>query len=148
MGFNPNAVYVQYRPDIHHFTPYLERKYTLTHSDETAQLFLTVSKQFAYDTLNPERDEVFATWIPNYEGVVFQGSVFVGDESIPRQRQFRRYTIFHKEMETALRSIFYGERWLLQAYPFLLYSPIHIQFNSNLPYYHQNLFFGYVYQYV
>ncbi|MCD5324923.1 MULTISPECIES: staygreen family protein [Pontibacillus] len=149
MSFSPFKLYTQYRPDIEHFTPFSERTYTLTHSDQTGDLFLTVSKEFATDQTNEMRDEVFGWWTqPKNNQVQFQGSVLVGTEDIPETAQQIRYQIFMREMSTALKGIFYGERWLLETYPFLKESPIWIQFRSNLPQYSGNIYFGTVKDYM
>lgn len=149
MSFSPYKVYTQYRPDIAHFTPFSERTYTLTHSDQTGDLFLTISKELAVDQTNEMRDEVFGWWSlqPN-TSVLFQGSVLVGTNAFPETQQDIRYQIFMREMGTALKGIFYGERWLVEMNPFLSEAPIWIQFNSNLPQYRGNVYFGKVSDYM
>ena len=47
--------------------PIIGRKYTLTHSDITADLFLTIGLEYAYDEISEMRDEVLAEW-QTYEG--------------------------------------------------------------------------------
>ena len=46
---DPEKLYVVFRPGVTMTEPVLGRKYTLTHSDITAELFLTIGLQFAYD---------------------------------------------------------------------------------------------------
>ncbi|KGP90008.1 hypothetical protein N780_07200 [Pontibacillus chungwhensis BH030062] len=149
MSFSPYKLYTQYRPDIAHFTPFSERIYTLTHSDQTGDLFLTVSKEFAVDQTNEMRDEVFGWWslLPDTT-VQFQGSVLVGTEDIPESQQDIRYQVFMREMSTALKGIFYGERWLVEMNPVLFEAPIWIQFKSNLSKYRGNVYFGRVKDYM
>ncbi|KGP70779.1 staygreen family protein [Pontibacillus yanchengensis] len=148
MSFSPTRSYVQYRPDIQHFTPFWQRKYVLTHSDQTGDLFLTVSKTYAMDQVNEMRDEVLGKWIVNQNRIEFRGEVFVGNEDIARSIQNIRYNIFNKEMPTALQGIFYGERWLLEMQPFLTQSPIYILFKSNHPEFRGYQSFGYVKDYL
>lgn len=142
MVFSPNRLYVQYRPDIQHTTPYNLRKYTLTHSDITGDLFLTVSTEYALDQVNDMRDEVLGEWLSTPQGILFRGEVWVGDESIPLNQQKIRYEIFNREMSTALKGIFYGERWLLEINPVLLESPVYILFVSNHHKYSGFRYFG------
>ena len=45
------------------FSPIKDRKYTLTHSDDTGMMFLTVSNEYDYSAINYDlRDEVLGTW--------------------------------------------------------------------------------------
>ncbi|KGX84923.1 staygreen family protein [Pontibacillus marinus] len=148
MVFSTNRLYVQYRPDIQHTTAYDLRKYTLTHSDITGDLFLTVSTEYAFDQVNDMRDEVLGEWIPTLQGILFRGEALVGDETIPLTQQKIRYEIFNREMSTALQGIFYGERWLLEMNPALLASPVYILFVSNHPEYSGFRYFGKVNDYL
>lgn len=59
---NPEKLFVEYRPGVTATEPVMGRKYTLTHSDETADLFLTIGLEYAYDKINKMRDEVLAEW--------------------------------------------------------------------------------------
>lgn len=59
---NPDKLHVEFRPGVTMTEPVNGRKYTLTHSDITADLFLTIGLQFAYDKVNTMRDEVLAEW--------------------------------------------------------------------------------------
>lgn len=148
MVFSPYRLYVQYRPEIQHKTSFRLRKYTLTHSDITGDLFLTVSTQYALDQVNEMRDEVLGEWIQSKQGTIFSGQVFVGDKSIPSNQQKIRYEIFNREMSTALQGIFYGERYLLEMNPELLQAPVYILFVSNNLDYSGIKYFGKVIEYL
>lgn len=54
---NPDKLYVEYR-NVTPTEPVTGRKYTQTHSDITGDLFVTIGLQYAYDKINPMRDEV------------------------------------------------------------------------------------------
>ncbi len=41
---NPQKVFVQYRDIMKPYEPVMERKYTITHSDITAELFVFVAE--------------------------------------------------------------------------------------------------------
>lgn len=62
---NPDKLYVEFRTGVTAIEPAIGRKYTLTHSDITADLFLTIGLQFAYDKVNAMRDEVLGEWRTN-----------------------------------------------------------------------------------
>ena len=50
--FNPNKLKVIYRQEINKKLLETPRKYTLTHSDKTANLFLTIGKTYDYKSIN------------------------------------------------------------------------------------------------
>lgn len=57
--FNPKRLTVEYRNGIAATEPIIPRNHTLTHSDLTGELFLTMGTHFVLDKNNTElRDEV------------------------------------------------------------------------------------------
>ncbi len=58
--FNPNNLWINYR--LSNMNQLQPRRYTLTHSDETAELFLTVGSDFNCEKLSSQRDEVIGEW--------------------------------------------------------------------------------------
>ena len=60
--FNPDKLNVEFRPGVTRTEPILGRKYTLTHSDISGQLFLTIGLEFAYDKITSTRDELLVEW--------------------------------------------------------------------------------------
>ena len=48
---NPEKLYVEFRSGVTPTEPIIGRKYTLTHSDATAELFLTIGIEYAYDQI-------------------------------------------------------------------------------------------------
>ena len=57
---NPEKLHVEFRQGVTPTEPIMPRRYTLTHSDVTAELFLTVGPEYAYDKITQMRDEVLA----------------------------------------------------------------------------------------
>lgn len=49
--FNPGKVFVQYRDQMKPCGPIPGRKYTITHSDATAELFVFVAENYAEDQI-------------------------------------------------------------------------------------------------
>lgn len=43
--------------------PMIPRRYTLTHSDQTGELFLTIGSIYAKDKITANRDEVIGEWL-------------------------------------------------------------------------------------
>lgn len=59
--FDPSKLSVQYSTGAALCYPLLERKYTLTHSDETGQLYVVIGTDWDRTAIDPNfRDEVLA----------------------------------------------------------------------------------------
>ncbi|GIM30275.1 hypothetical protein CPJCM30710_29410 [Clostridium polyendosporum] len=130
---NPEKLYVEFRPGVTPTEPIIERKYTLTHSDITAELFLTIGLEYAYDKINKMRDEVLAEW-RTYDGYLFlYVYVYVDGQFGPAIRN----AIFRRELPLALEAIRYGDRRFFIAHPELDNVPIWIHFDSTNPYYNR-----------
>jgi hypothetical protein len=52
---NPQKVFVQYRDTMKPYEPVMGRKYTITHSDTTAELFVFVAQNYAKDQITKMR---------------------------------------------------------------------------------------------
>jgi hypothetical protein len=128
----PEKLYVEFRPCIRPTGPVMPRRYTLTHSDETAELFLSVGLDYAYDHIGPMRDEVLAEWaIDTAACPMLSVTVYVDSGEIPSDAAAIRYSIFQRELDLALEAIRYGDAVLFSLYPTLDYSPIIVRFQSS-----------------
>lgn len=132
---NPEKLYVEYRPGVTPTEPIIGRKYTLTHSDTTADLFLTIGLEYAYDKINKMRDEVLAEWQTYDENPLLYAYVYVGDFGpvITAMRD----TIFRSQLPLALEAIMYGDNKIFIEYPKLNDAPIWIHFDSTNPDYNK-----------
>lgn len=138
---NPEKLYVEYRQDVTSTEPIIPRRYTLTHSDETGDLFLTIGKYYAYDKINPMRDEVLAEWKKINCKYVLYVYCYVGGHQCLNSATLR-YSIFKKELPLALEAIRYGDREFFNNHPELDYAPILINFNSVYPYFNRVEYWG------
>ncbi len=68
---NPEKLSVEFRDGVTNTEPILGRRYTLTHSDITAELFLTIGLTYAYDKIDAMRDEVLGEWIEKEKTTYF-----------------------------------------------------------------------------
>ena len=128
--FNPRRLSVEFRTGITDEKPVEGRKYTLTHSDETGELFLTVALTYAYDKVNSiKRDEVFGEWKRVDKRFIFKIYVYV-DGNGGKTDAARRDKIFRKELPLALSAIKYGDRKFLEYNKELLDSQIIVRFIS------------------
>jgi Staygreen protein len=73
--FNKEKLFVEFMDGTSATGPVIPRRYTLTHSDLTEDLFLTIGIQYAWDKINSMRDEVLGEWNPN--GSSFYYCVYV-----------------------------------------------------------------------
>lgn len=68
--FNPNKLHVRFQPGTTPVNPVVPRRYTLTHSDRTGHLFLTIGSDYDGAQISGwytrwMRDEVLAEWLPH-----------------------------------------------------------------------------------
>ncbi|WZL72525.1 staygreen family protein [Clostridiaceae bacterium 35-E11] len=129
---DPEKVFVELRHGVALTKPIVGRKYTLTHSDTTAELFLTIGLQYAYDKINPRRDEVLAAWCVYNNMLIMYVYVYV-DGAFGYDRAAIRNQIFIRELPLALEAIRYGDRTFFGAHPDLDKCPIFIYFDSTFP---------------
>jgi hypothetical protein len=127
--FDPEKLSVEYRDAVSFECPLIGRRYTLTHSDATAQLFLTVGKTFAWDKTTNMRDEVLAEWRIHLCSPYLYVYVPVDGETGPELAK-TRYAIFRRELPLALAAMVYGDRNIYQAFPSLSSAPIWVHFDS------------------
>ncbi|KAB3525906.1 staygreen family protein [Alkaliphilus serpentinus] len=140
MRLDPEKLSVEFRPGVTTTEPILGRKYTLTHSDITAELFLTIGLQFAYDKITSMRDEVLAEWRNSNIGLFLYVYVYVGNYG-PIMNSIRN-AIFRRELPLALEAIVYGDNGFFIAHPQLNHAPIWIYFDSTDPAFNQYEYWG------
>jgi len=128
-SFNPNKLYVEFRDGVTQKEPVNNRKYTLTHSDQTGELFLTIGLNYAYDKISYLRDEVLAEWRVG-KGYAFLYVYVYIDGFMDPAISIRREAIFRRELPLALQAIKYGDKIFFDTHPELLYAPIWINFSS------------------
>lgn len=130
----PEKLKVEFREGVTKTEPVIGRKYTLTHSDVTADLFLTIGQQFAYDKINAMRDEVLAEWRINNSNPYLYVYVYLDDMSGSETAK-QRDEIFRRELPLALEAIVYGDKDFFSEHPGLDYAQIWVHFDSENPEY-------------
>lgn len=138
---NPQKVFVQYRDKMKPYEPVISRKYTITHSDTTAELFVFVAENYAEDQITKMRDEVRIAWEQNEKGLALIGSVIVAGKGVIGSASIRN-KIFYNEMPTALQALRQADRFLFDKEPYLDNSPVFIHFISSKPAYDKTYSFG------
>jgi hypothetical protein len=115
--------------------PVTPRRYTLTHSDTTGDLSLTIGPAFDQAQISGfytrlMRDEVLAEWREEEGGPSLHVYCHVSGGLVFGSASFR-YAIFRRELPLVLESFRYGDRRLFEAYPELDEAPIRVHFRSN-----------------
>ena len=113
----------------------LPRRYTLTHSDWTGDLFLTIDdnydkKQISKLYTKLMRDEILAELVNNEGCLEFRVYCHVSGGFVVGTAKWR-YNIFHSEMQLVLEAIRYGDRTLFEEYPELDNAPVFVYYKSN-----------------
>lgn len=148
-SLNPDKLLVKYRDGITKTKPIIPRTYTLTHSDTTGELLLTIGKNFAWDMINPDtRDEVLGEWKRNRGSLIFLVYVFINDKDIDFATAQKRDEIFRRELPFALTALRNGDRELFRHYPYIDYAPIIVNFYSTFPKLAKQEDWGYFYKYL
>jgi hypothetical protein len=139
--FNPEKLTVEFMDNVNVTEPVIPRRYTLTHSDITAELFLTIGADYAYDKLNAMRDEVLGEWV-NVEDTMHYNVYLQVDGEDGQGREQIRDAIFRRELPLALQAIRYGDRKFFKAHPEMDYHPIIVYFISTDPEYNKAEYWG------
>lgn len=131
---NPKSLSVEFIDGITTIAPIIPRRYTLTHSDITAELFLTIGRSFNYDKINIMRDEVLGEWINISGNYFYYVYLYVDGQSTPTAKETAiRNSIFRRELPLALEAIRYGDREFFDTHIKLNYTPIIVYFISKNP---------------
>ncbi|SEM16559.1 Staygreen protein [Mesobacillus persicus] len=147
--FEPDRLSIKYIPPVNIFGPIEGRRYTLTHSDDTGELFLSIGKNYDLAAVDPKlRDEVLAEWQTRCGEYLLLAKVYVSGGEYDIKFSQVRYMIFKKELELALTGIIYGDRQFYTNYPWLIDCPILVQFDSVYPEFNELLYYGTPRQYL
>jgi len=117
----PEKLEVTFGQDTDHEILELPRKYTLTHSDFTGQLFLTISRDYDRKQISGlytrfMRDEVLAEWKCDSDVLSLHVFCHVSGGIVLGRGKWRE-SIFRREMPLVMEAIRHGDRRLFQARP-------------------------------
>lgn len=139
---NPEKLHVEFRQGVTAEEPIVNRRYTLTHSDITAELFLIIGLEYAYDKINMiMRDEVLGEWRDDNGNIYLYIYVYVNGQYGPVVAEIRN-VIFRRELPLALEAIRYGDREFFEAHPELDDAGIWVHFDSTSPEYDKFEYWG------
>ena len=131
--FDPAKLHVRFADGVEPAAPLSPRRYTLTHSDLTGDLFLTIGADYDKKALRAlqvrlERDEVLGEWVRTEAGpqlelrMAAQGGLPVFGTGAMRCYIFRSYR------PVVVGAIRHGDRALAQAHPALDSAPVIARF--------------------
>lgn len=129
--FEPEKLRVNYKDGIGTKELISPRRYTLTHSDETAELFLSIGKNYDFDSIDYDmRDEVLGTWEKgdNYYILITVEVDNIG--GLPTT--IIRDKIFREELPLALMAIVYGDNLFFENNKELYEAKVVVRFNSKI----------------
>ena len=131
----PAKLHVQLGPGLTAEGPIVPRRYTLTHSDTSGMLFLTIDQDYDRDQISGwytrlMRDEVLAEWRDDDDGPALHVYCHVSGGLVFGTAGWR-YAIFRHELPLVLEAFRYGDRALFAAHPELDEAPIRVHFRSS-----------------
>jgi len=127
-------LHVRFLPGTTPEGPVAPRCYTLTHSDATGDLFLTIGPQYDREQISGwytrlMRDEVLAEWGDEEDGPVLHVHCHVSGGLVLGSAGWR-YAIFLRELPLVLESFYCGDRRLFEMYPMLGTATILVYFHA------------------
>ncbi|MEA3377107.1 MAG: staygreen family protein [Chloroflexota bacterium] len=133
----PEKLHVTLSSRIKADGPMAPRCYTLTHSDLTGELFLTIDS--AYDKKQISglytrlmRDEVLTEWRTDEGAAMLHVHCHVSG-GVALEPPGMRLAIFAREMPLVLEAFRFGDRSLFEAHPRLDDAPILVHFHARQP---------------
>ena len=145
--FNKEKLNVVFATDIDKSGPIIPRRYTLTHSDETGELFLSIGKYYDYSKVNESRDEVLGCWNCDENNLYYLRFEVLLDACGGEEKLAIRNKIFRDELPMAIKAIIYGDREFLLGCGELYESKVIIKFKSSNKNYSAVEQWGYVKDY-
>jgi Staygreen protein len=132
--FNSNLLHVEFINGVNETNPVTPRAYTLTHSDSTGELFLSIGKEINFTQIEGVytrlmRDEVLAEWDLSEHATLHVFCHVSGGLVFGTARM--RYRIFRYHMPMVLEAFYYGDRILFQEHPELANGRVMVHFISN-----------------
>jgi hypothetical protein len=135
----PDKLHVTFADQTTPQGPVVPRRYTLTHSDVTGDLFLTIGPEYDLKQISGwytrlMRDEVLAEWLEGDRGPALRVHCHVSGGLVLGPSRFR-FEIFQRELPLVLEAIRYGDSTLFENHPHLDQAVILVHFHAREPHY-------------
>jgi len=143
---NPEKLHVRLADKATPEGPFVPRRYTLTHSDATGDLFLTIGLDYDRRQISGWytrllRDEVLAEWYIDENGPALHVYCHVSGGLVLGSAAWR-FSIFQRELPLVLEAFRHGDRGLFEAQPELDQAPVCVHFAAKQPRYHRTESWG------
>lgn len=130
----PDKLHVTFADRTTALGPLTPRRYTLTHSDATGDLFLTIGSDYDLKQISGwytrfMRDEVLAEWLEGDRGPTLHVHCHVSGGLALGPSKFR-FEIFQRELPLVLEAIRYGDQSLFESHGHLDSAPILVHFHA------------------
>jgi hypothetical protein len=137
----PEKLHVRFVPGAIPEGPATPRRYTLTHSDATGDLYLTIGPDYDRRQISGwytrlMRDEVLAEWREGGDGPALHVHCHVSGGLIVGPAGWRD-AIFQRELPLVLEAFRFGDRRLFETHPELDQAPIRVHFHAKQPRYNR-----------
>lgn len=131
---NPSKLHVDFDESISKRDPVVPRAYTLTHSDRTGDLFLTIGTVHNYPQISGwytriMRDEVLANWQFDNEPSFHVHCHVSGGFLIGSARW--RDSIFRQHLPMVLQAFRFGDRFHFESHPDLDQATVWVHFHAD-----------------
>jgi hypothetical protein len=130
----PEKLHVRFVAGVTPEGPPTPRRYTLTHSDLTGELYLSIGpdydrRQIAGWYTRLMRDEVLAEWREEEDCPALHVHCHVSGGLIVGSAAWRD-VIFQRELPLVLEALRYGDRGLFETQPALERAPVYVHFHA------------------
>ena len=134
---NPSRLNVSFTPGATPTGPIRPRFYTLTHSDRTGELFLSIGREHNRPQISGWytrllRDEVLADWSIDQRVRALHVHCHVSGGLVLGTAAWRD-AIFRRELPLVLEAFRFGDRGLYETIPELDRAPIRVHFHASQP---------------
>jgi len=129
----PENLHVRFLEGANAAGPVTPRAYTLTHSDATGELFLTIGQQYDLDQISGfythiMRDEVLAKWEED-DSLTLHVHCHVSGGLVVGSGRWRE-AIFRQHLPDVLRAFWWGDQPLIRATPQMAQAAVVVHFHA------------------
>jgi hypothetical protein len=131
----PARLSVTFMPGATRSGPITPRHYTLTHSDRTGDLFMSIGRTYDWPQISGWytrflRDEVLANWVMDQRGHTLNVHCHVSGGLVLGTAAWRD-AIFRRELPLVLEAFRFGDRDLYKQHPGLDEATIQVHFHAS-----------------